>query len=196
MMQQLSSMLHMESLHLSPLVNTNTNFIINSKGECRESFDYNDRAVKRARFTEASEEKIISSHFTYNCTKITHDAQVSMSSFPFPLLSMSATPGTYMSHAHNSFPVILYVILSRPDLADIISWMPDGTGWTVWRPREFEIRVLPSYFKHQKFSSFINQARSWGFQPVPGAMSRHSYYYPGFQRDHSHMVTSMLMPGM
>ena len=40
----------------------------------------------------------------------------------------------------------MLAILSREDLSHIISWMPHGRSWRVWKPREFEIKVIPTYF--------------------------------------------------
>jgi len=63
-----------------------------------------------------------------------------------------------------NFPAKMHSILSRSDLADIICWMPHGRAWRVLRPREFETEVLPTYFEHSKFSSFVRQANGWGFR--------------------------------
>jgi len=60
-----------------------------------------------------------------------------------------------------NFPAKMHAILSRTDLADIVAWMPHGRSWRVLKPREFEIRVIPTYFEHSKFSSFIRQANGW-----------------------------------
>jgi HSF-type DNA-binding len=54
-----------------------------------------------------------------------------------------------------NFPAKMHSILSRTDLSDIIAWMPHGRSWRVLKPREFEIRIIPTYFEHAKFSSFI-----------------------------------------
>lgn len=62
-----------------------------------------------------------------------------------------------------NFPAKMHSILSRQDLADIISWMPHGRSWRVLKPREFEVRVIPTYFEHAKFSSFIRQANGVRF---------------------------------
>lgn len=57
-----------------------------------------------------------------------------------------------------AFPAKMHAILSRPDLKDIIQWQHHGRSWKVLKPREFEVRVIPTYFEHAKFSSFIRQA--------------------------------------
>jgi HSF-type DNA-binding len=58
----------------------------------------------------------------------------------------------------------MHAILSRTDLKDVVGWLPHGRSWRVLKPREFEIKVLPTYFDHNKFSSFIRQANGWGFR--------------------------------
>lgn len=44
-----------------------------------------------------------------------------------------------------NFPAKLHSILSRPDLADIVSWMPHGRSWRILKPHEFEVKVIPTY---------------------------------------------------
>jgi len=57
-----------------------------------------------------------------------------------------------------SFVAKMHAILSRADLQEIVAWQPHGRSWKVLKPREFEVRVVPVYFEHAKFSSFIRQA--------------------------------------
>jgi len=94
-----------------------------------------------------------------------------------------------------TFPAKLFAILSRPELADIISWMPHGRSWKVHKPREFEVKVIPSYFDHAKFSSFIRQANGWGFKRVctKGA-DRNSHYHELFLRGMPHLIKFMKRP--
>jgi hypothetical protein len=65
-----------------------------------------------------------------------------------------------------NFVAKMHAILSRPDLTDVIVWMPHGRSFKILKPRDFEIRVLPVYFDHSKFSSFIRQANGWGFRRI------------------------------
>lgn len=57
-----------------------------------------------------------------------------------------------------TFPAKLYAILARPELEDVVAWLPHGRAWRVLKPREFETKVIPRFFEHAKFSSFIRQA--------------------------------------
>lgn len=94
-----------------------------------------------------------------------------------------------------NFPAKMMAILSRPDLADIISWMPHGRSWKVHKPREFEVKVIPTYFEHSKFSSFIRQANGWGFRRIISkGPDRNSYYHEMFLRGKPHLIKLMKRP--
>jgi hypothetical protein len=105
-----------------------------------------------------------------------------------------ATPITAPGRIPN-FPAKMYAILSRKDLADIITWLPHGRSWKVLKPREFEVKVIPTYFEHSKFSSFIRQANGWGFRRIisKGA-DRNSYYHELFLRARPHLIKLMRRP--
>lgn len=95
-----------------------------------------------------------------------------------------------------NFPAKMHAILSRADLADVVAWMPHGRSWRVLKPREFETRVIPTYFEHSKFSSFIRQANGWGFRRVTQGRDRNSYYHELFLRGLPHLCKKMKRPGV
>jgi hypothetical protein len=114
------------------------------------------------------------------------------STFPDP---DPLTPLTSPGRVPN-FPAKMHSILSRPDLADVVAWMPHGRSWRVLKPREFEIRVIPTYFEHAKFSSFIRQANGWGFRRITQGRDRNSYYHELFLRGLPHLCKQMKRPGV
>ena len=124
-----------------------------------------------------------------------------------------------------NFPAKMHAILCRADLADIVSnlkikhlatmawnsfvsldihylsflqicWSDHGRSWKVLKPREFEIRVIPIYFEHTKFSSFVRQANGWGFRRITTGRDRNAYYHPHFLRGLPHLSKQMKRPGI
>lgn len=104
------------------------------------------------------------------------------------------TPLTPLARVPN-FPAKMHAILSRSDLADVVTWLPHGRAWRILKPREFEVRVIPSYFEHNKFSSFIRQANGWGFRRITKGPDRNSYYHELFLRGIPHLSKRMKRPG-
>ena len=109
---------------------------------------------------------------------------------PDPLQALSP-PGRVPN-----FPAKMMSILSRPELNDIVRWMDHGRSWKILKPREFEIRVIPTYFEHAKLSSFIRLANGWGFRRITQGRDRNSYYNEFFLRGLPHLCKRMKRHGV
>lgn len=57
----------------------------------------------------------------------------------------------------SSFPFKLYQILSNLEFSQYITWLPHGRSWKVLDQKLFEEVVVPHYFRHKKFASFMRQ---------------------------------------
>lgn len=69
-----------------------------------------------------------------------------------------------------SFVSKLYSMLEDPSISDLISWGSSGTVFSVANPAEFSRLVLPNWFKHSNWQSFVRQLNMYGFHKV-----NHSY---------------------
>ncbi|CAN6461821.1 unnamed protein product [Victoria cruziana] len=68
----------------------------------------------------------------------------------------------------------------------MVSWNEQGNGFVVWMPEEFSQLLLPKYFKHCNFSSFIRQLNTYGFRKI--ASDRWEFGHEKFQRGRRHLL--------
>ncbi|MCL7035894.1 hypothetical protein MKW94_019570 [Papaver nudicaule] len=59
-----------------------------------------------------------------------------------------------------------YQLVDDPNTDHIVSWGEDDSTFVVWRPPEFARDLLPNYFKHNNFSSFVRQLNTYGFRKI------------------------------
>ncbi|GLT35984.1 hypothetical protein SLA2020_103920 [Shorea laevis] len=59
-----------------------------------------------------------------------------------------------------------YQLVDDSTIDDVISWNNDGSTFVVWNPTVFASDLLPKYFKHNNFSSFVRQLNTYGFRKV------------------------------
>ncbi|PWA69502.1 winged helix-turn-helix DNA-binding domain, Heat shock transcription factor family [Artemisia annua] len=59
-----------------------------------------------------------------------------------------------------------YSLVDDPLTDEMISWNENGNGFVVWKPAEFARDLLPKFFKHNNFSSFIRQLNTYGFRKI------------------------------
>lgn len=81
---------------------------------------------------------------------------------PEPVVE-SATPASLDAHRSLPTPFLTktYQLVDDPAIDDVISWNEDGSTFIVWRPADFAHDLLPKYFKHNNFSSFVRQLNTY-----------------------------------
>jgi hypothetical protein len=81
-----------------------------------------------------------------------------------------------------AFLVKTYDILENPQYSDIISWSKDGTAFIVKNINEFSDKVLPKYFKHNNFSSFVRQLNMYDFHKSKQDSKENEFKHKLFRR--------------
>jgi len=66
----------------------------------------------------------------------------------------------------NDFIKKLYRLLEDPSISDILSWGPQGDYFVVKDVNEFTKTILPLFFKHSNFASFVRQLNKYDFHKV------------------------------
>ncbi|KAI0522985.1 hypothetical protein KFK09_005374 [Dendrobium nobile] len=88
-------------------------------------------------------------------------------------LPLSDASATFSSDAAGSsaggpapFLLKTYDMIDDSSTNEIVSWSSTNSSFVVWNPPEFSSRLLPTYFKHSNFSSFIRQLNTYGFHKI------------------------------
>lgn len=59
-----------------------------------------------------------------------------------------------------------YQLVDDESTDDVVSWGDNGATFVVWKTAEFAKDLLPKYFKHNNFSSFVRQLNTYGFRKI------------------------------
>ncbi|KAI9323592.1 hypothetical protein BX666DRAFT_2037059 [Dichotomocladium elegans] len=84
--------------------------------------------------------------------------------------SIVAENGDCQAPSQRNIPVFLdklYSMVNDPSTDDMIHWSEDGTSFIVQGREEFAKVVLPQFYKHNTFASFVRQLNMYHFHKIP-----------------------------
>ena len=87
-----------------------------------------------------------------------------------------------------NFLLKLYQILENESYKDIIHWTDDGKYFIISNLHDFTEMILPKYYKHNNYSSFIRQLNMYDFHKKKSGQNEHVFHHQNFIRNRKDLL--------
>ena len=109
------------------------------------------------------------------------------------LMSETMAPsslGEIQFRSVKSFIASLYTLVSDPSIDHIVRWSLGNNTFVILDREKFSNVILPQYFKHANFASFIKQLNIYQFQMMNPHIKHVDpvFYHPSFQKGQKNLL--------
>ena len=90
-----------------------------------------------------------------------------------------------------NFLLKLYQILENDEYKDIVHWGENGRYFIVQNLHDFTEKILPIYYKHNNYSSFIRQLNMYDFHKKKSNQNEHIFHHQFFIKDRQDLIKTI-----
>jgi len=110
------------------------------------------------------------------------------------ILNGAQTRGILGGKLIYSFPEKLFQLLDdtyKEGKSDIVSFLPDGHAFVLYKKQKFMTDIVPKYFRFSKLTSFQRQLSMYGFRRINSGKDAGAYYHKKFLREKPSFCTQI-----